>query len=460
MKKHKLLLILIFVLYFVLKMKFLSLPLHNDEISHLEGVLKIKDNNFSPIVEWWGYHPPVVFLTAALLSLINLNLIVLLRILSSLFGLGSLIMIYLLGKKIFNQKVGIISLLLLFFFPLFQSQSSLFHLSVPLMFFFLAAFYFFISKKWLWYLVFASLLVLTKEIGFIIVILLGLLNFFIYFKKNVKQAFKETFYILLPGTFFIIWLLLNKQILGWYLWPVFTNVLKNDFPFPQPDFISVIKANFLSTGNWLISIGFVFSVFYLLKTAGSFLYKKTLIFGFIIFLVFPVFFYFSLYLPRYTLFTYPLVFVIISVAIDILFNNFKLKTLAVLVFVFLFLIHWFHFSNKKISWAGEKNFGYSNIINNHLKTVVCVNNNFPSGLIMTHFPLNVAFSSSATGYTGGERQITELNMNTIGNFSGLIIISDFFLTNQQWLDMPSEIGMQKITEITNPGIKTTIYIRK
>lgn len=472
-KKEILLFFLIIdICFFLIKARFMFLPLHNDEFNHMEGVEKIVKNNFWPFVEWWSYHPPLVYEVVALIvSFVSKNNWVFVsHLVIAIFSFSVLIFTYFLGKEIFDEKVALLATLLLFFLPLFQSQSSLFHLAVPLTLFFLMSFYFWLKEKWSLYLLFSSFLILTKETGAVIVLILGLFDFLINVNRGFRNAVKRGIIINLPQLLLGAWMLLNKKFLGWYLWPFNVGLFtENRRIWGVESFGELLKTNFLDNGVWILTAGIILgsiASFWNREVRNIFI-KKESFFTIFLSLFFFLFFYYGVYLPRYTLFTLPLLIIILAALInEILKINRLLGFLSLGAVIVIFSLNWFHFSNRRIRWNGEENYGYVNIVRNHKKVVDFVVANFPTVKVATHYPLDVSFAWPLADYNRdkevGLTKIKDFTFEEAASFKGIIVISDLYIRHageigERLPDLERLDRVRRVKVIRDRGIKTWIY---
>ena len=215
------LILLICTINFLARIFFVNMPLHLDETTAMNGVIVVLNNHLNPFVDFFGYKPPVMFLIPSLLSYFTGPNIIIPRLLIYFCSSLLLYFVYLIGKDIFkNKKIGLWSVILLFVYPMFICQSFVFQDQIPTALFFTMSFYFLYSEKFIWYIVSSVLLVMTRELGIISIIIFLFFDLFIYRKKVVESIISHG----VPLMVFGVWMLLNKYLLGWYLWP-FNNKL-------------------------------------------------------------------------------------------------------------------------------------------------------------------------------------------------------------------------------------------
>lgn len=455
------------ICFFVIKSQFFFLPLHNDEFNHMEGVVNIVENNFFPFVEWWSYHPPLIFELVALTGsfLFFNNWILAARLTIALFGFLTLVFTFFLGKSILKKEsVGFLSAILLFFLPIFQAQSSLFHLAIPFTCFFLAFFYFYLKEKWLLYLLFGSFLVLTKEPAVIIIFILGIFDFLTNVRKGWRKRIIRLIIINLPQFLFIAWMLLNKRYLNWYLWPYNIKFFSSDKPYQGvKSLLALVKISFWEEGIWILTLGLILTILFsvISKKFKNTFFKKEIFLFFFTAAFFCLFFYIGAYLPRYILFIFPLLIIVLAA-----FINEVIKFKQKLGFVFLFLVilvfclNWFHFSDKPITWAGERNYAYVNIILNHKKTVDFVNNNLPQAKIISHYPFGTIFNWRFAGYVKVDSnrclEIDDSDFENLHDFKGVLIVSDD-IPELDWAIFGNTSQISLLEDVPGKGVRTRIY---
>ena len=120
----------LFLLVLLFKIPVLNLPLFGDEMHFVSGSLGILKNHLNPFVEFWGYKPPFLFFTTAIVYQLFGFSIIATRLVIVFFAALALFFTYLLGKELFDRKTGILASLLLFISPLFFMQSGLFHVAI------------------------------------------------------------------------------------------------------------------------------------------------------------------------------------------------------------------------------------------------------------------------------------------------------------------------------------------
>ncbi len=165
---------------------------------------------------------PLVRIAAGLMLLILQPSIKVTQLTSTLFFLGSLYLIYLIGKQIFkNEWLGLLAAFFFSFYQVIYDYSRWLMLDIPLTFFVLLTFYFiynsnYFANKKNTTLAFISitLVALTKIQGLIYVLFFLLHNFYVIIKMKKLTRLKNIIVgIVLFIIFVIPWILLNKDSL-------------------------------------------------------------------------------------------------------------------------------------------------------------------------------------------------------------------------------------------------------
>jgi len=185
-----------------------------------------------------------------------------------IFGIAGIYALYLIGKKLFDKKVAILSSLLLATSGLYLSVGIFgihdFLITVLILF----AFFFYLESRYIWCAVFVCIAVLTKET--VIFFAVSILISDLFIRKRVKF---ETFTPIIV----LIWYIEFLHFSGYHLW--------NDWNFsPEPkqgSFMTMVNNilklqlfNKYAYENWLHLFVFNFNWVYWIFALGSFYFLK------------------------------------------------------------------------------------------------------------------------------------------------------------------------------------------
>lgn len=433
-------------LVFFFKRQCLNLPAFGDEINYIHGTLTIIKHHLDPFVYYWDYKPPVFLMIAASMCKIFGYSLIILRIPILLFSFLMLYFTFLIGKKIYNERTGFLASLLLFFSPQFFSQSGLFYSDILVGALTLSTIYFFLENDMLKYLIFAGLLVLTKELAVLTVISIAIYKFLIGWQEHndPSQAFlyklgilvRRSLLLLSPLLFFIVWMLLNKLFLGWFLWPHWSHLVQKfsiDLGLYHFIFMSALWVNFKFLVTLVILVSLLLS---LISNNGirQQLFKKELLLFFIISVTGIIGLgglshnTFYGYTPRYLLYIQPLFFLTGSACIVQLVKD---RTVSALIFGVIMLLFIFSWKSTDGYWY-DLNMDYLDIIQTHEQTIKFLEKNFPSNIIVANMPIKNELTDKAYGYVHDPLNyvITNvplaLNNKNIGQAPVIVVSSKYF----------------------------------
>jgi len=126
-----------------------------------------------------------------------------------LFGIGGIVALYLIGEKLFDKRVALISALLLATSGLFLSNGIFGIHDFLMTSLILVAFFFYLNSRYIWYAIFASIAVLTKETA--IFFALSIIISDLVVKKNAR------FPVFMP-VILLAWYVEFVHFSGYHLW--------------------------------------------------------------------------------------------------------------------------------------------------------------------------------------------------------------------------------------------------
>jgi hypothetical protein len=317
---------------------------------------------------------------------------------------------YLLGKFLFNNKIGIIASLFLFFSPMYFALSGQLLYEIPLAAMTVVTLYFGLKREIIPYIISASILVLTKEPGVLVII--ALLIYFLIEKIKIKKLLIYS----LPIFFLFLWFIWFKSQVG--------HFVSSDF-FAPTNIVMIIKRFaaityqvFLWNYNWLLTIPVALMLFREKIKIVQLPLILIIIFYIILFSVAPIYL-----LPRYLLPISPLFFILSSAAIYKFFRG-RLNVvvlLVILLFITCYRYNWgikgfiqdpiFHstiFYPKNLTSVvnGELNLDYIDIVKTEDQTLDFIFNKY-SNSVVAPFPL---FEDAGLEINVGNRQWSKYNI--------------------------------------------------
>jgi 4-amino-4-deoxy-L-arabinose transferase-like glycosyltransferase len=179
-KRFLVALLLVFCLLRVLSFAGSALPEWDESVYLATGKYIFSGGSaglFEPI------RPLVLPAVTGLFWQFGLDYILASRIFVLLCSLGVLYLVYLLGRDIFSENVGILAATLLALTPIFFSQSTLIYTSMPATLLSLLATYFFIRKRYVWAGLFVALATMTRYTQVLVFLVFVLFLIFDYISE-------------------------------------------------------------------------------------------------------------------------------------------------------------------------------------------------------------------------------------------------------------------------------------
>ena len=151
---------------------------------------------------WEESRPLILPLIIGLGWLLDFNVVYFARVLSIIFAISVIFMVYLIGSKLFSRKIGLLAALFTAFSYHFLFFSPNILTEIPSTFFVLLAFYFFIENKFFLVGLFSGIAVMTRLFQVFTLIGIGL-TFLLYFYN--KKYFHRRLHLIIFG--FLIFIL-------------------------------------------------------------------------------------------------------------------------------------------------------------------------------------------------------------------------------------------------------------
>ncbi len=212
-----------------------------DACWQLSNALYIAQNHEIPLHEMFGrtepfWAPPFFHFVVAffynIFSVFGGNAaLVLIKLVSPLFGISFLVFSYLIGKELFNGKVALYALLFLAVIPVQFDYSIFSYVDGVVGALAVASVYFMLKDRYVISAILAGLTILTKYNG--IFILPVLLFIFYYKRESMKDIWKKlAAFCIVSGALGSLWFLRNLVYLGNPVWP-FMNSLFHGYSVPS-----------------------------------------------------------------------------------------------------------------------------------------------------------------------------------------------------------------------------------
>lgn len=313
------------VLFLILyRLPLLSIPFYYDEAwSYAMAVFDMHQTGPTLIPghasEWYTRGHPLMyyFVSSCWLSLFGASLVS-----AHLFSLAvsclSLVAVYYTLRHLVNTGTAVIAVLGLTAQSMFLAQSTMLLPEIWLMLFSVVAFWGYFAKRWLWFALAATVLVLSKETGLVLLAAfffdkLILERFFIARSQTrLKGWFLELGVLSIPLAAFGGFLLLQKANLGYYFYPEHTGMMSLDIPTALSK-LNGISRMLVTNGRRLwIAIALPMLAFLLLKRKVSSQHGHLMAFSLMFIAGYLLFSCVNFFTARYVLSILPFLFLILA----------------------------------------------------------------------------------------------------------------------------------------------------
>jgi len=213
----------------------LSHSVSGDACWHLSASRFMADNNEIPSFEGLGrlqafWPPPAFHLIGALFfkifSMISLDIANLsLKLISPIFGTLTIIISYLMIRRLFDEKTAFYSMIFLNFIPVFLDYSILAYVGSTTAFFSILSVYLILNKRYILSSTSLGLAILTKYTAVFMFPMILYLAYKSY--PNKKESLRKlSVIVFLPLLISSIWFIRNFILLGNPFWPFLNGIFK------------------------------------------------------------------------------------------------------------------------------------------------------------------------------------------------------------------------------------------
>ena len=343
---------LMMILFFIYKHFHVGSPLFHDELEVYGRALYYMIDNGPTMIpgsmdtDLSRGHPLFFVFFMSLFTKLFGGSYVVARILALLMSLGVIASTYCLGKEMFNKKTGFLAAVLLIFQPIFITQSTMILPEMMLALLGMLSLLFYLQQRYVYYFIFASLLILTKETGIVL-----------FAAIVINEWYNDRFRISIglivraikwsaPLSCFILFLIVQKIQLGWYLYPYHTGFISFAAEDVAGRFLLGAKHFFYDQGRFMILTLLLIDVLKMKKKEVTDVLGKNFL-TLSLWLMFFAFSSLNFFMARYQLLVLPLLMIFAVTFLSIRPNNYKHFLLYIILTIpFLFNYHTFSTDNN------------------------------------------------------------------------------------------------------------------
>lgn len=377
------------------------------------------------------------------------------RTLPLLLSILVLIFTYLVGKSMFNEKIGAGATLLLLGQNIFLAQAAFQLPEILMTLLFLSSIYYRIEKKNLGFIISSLLLLITKEPAIVLLGILFLYDFFILKKEFIlKRKIINSWVYIIPVLFMIGFYFHQYIVQGWVLFPRHVGFMRFDWSHYFNQFSRYFSFTFIFHGrNALFFLTLIIGGIAIAK-------RKTIeksknsgnIFLISILFLFLIVSAVNFYSNRYILAIFP-AFTLLSS--NLIFKVLKLKLLApIAVLAFTFTAIFYSFKNKD---GVDSSLGYVNSIACRQQALSFIQNkNWEDRAIFSGFIFEKSITHYAPGYLAKGEEFKNVNKQPFQ-------VSDIAIVIDKDVDEKSILKsnlFQLIQSFKNGNSYCNIYLKK
>ncbi|CAN5175381.1 hypothetical protein BH09BAC5_BH09BAC5_23000 [soil metagenome] len=268
--------------------------------------------------------------------------------------------------------------------------------------FILLAFHAWLENKKGQYILWASLLVLTKESGLVLPAALCLwdfISFIRYRKLSFFTQIKKRFFSAVPFFFAIVFFIVQRKQMGWFFFPRHIGFIDLSFHAIKSKLWTAIFGQlFVFNGGIFLTISFVLAAaFLIIKKINIPAIQKRSLFVILLFSgCFIIFSSLNYYSPRYILCLYPLLFLCAAFFITEAFTRFTVYIPASLILCLAIVQSWYTFNFKTIL---DSDLGYVDAVTTQKQAIHwCLENGYREKEIFAQHQLERGMTSDAAGF--------------------------------------------------------------
>lgn len=404
------------ILLLIIKIPTLDLPHYWDEAfpysyaigymtEHGPGIL----SDAAP-AEYTTGHPLLYYFLQASWNMLVGDTIWMQRILPLIFSLGSLWLTFFMGRLLFNARIASGAVILFVCQSGFLGNAT-FQLPETLLTLLMLSTICFLctGRKWL-FVVFATLLLFTKEPAVVLLLLIFLFHFFIILRnKPWKQRLNIWWIYTIPVALNLLFYVHQYFTRGWFLFPRHTGFMDFGTGFFTDQLSRYFAHLMIYEGrNGMLFTAVILLMYYLIKNRRSLrltdigrnsILPGTLIAGYLLFSSV------NFYSNRYILCLYPLFCLLVSAILCYALPIRLLYVTGIMILAAVTL--WFSFTNKNTS---DHSLGYADSVRCQMEVIAfCRENGLQDTTIQTGFLMSKYLTSHYPRYIEKDDLFTRVN---------------------------------------------------
>jgi len=398
---YLLLSLVVIILFVIYKIPFLNFPFYWDEAWVYGPSVRLMAENVPSLlpdalpIDYSRGHPLFFHFFGALWAKVFGSSLISLHSFALTVSVFLLVVSFKFAKEFFSEKIAFITVLTLSLQPIFLAQSVLVLPEVMLALFSLLTIYYYLKKKFIWYFIFGTALIMTKESGVVVFCALSLFSFLINIKKlKLKYLIVDILKILSPLVVIFIYLYIQYSMYGWFFFPGHIDFITTDLSAVWNKLTDGYGAYLaIYQGRNLLFFSSVLIFIYLLIRKKKLEYKNMLLLFLIFIIGFLMFSSLNFFSNRYIM---CIILPFILLTVGIIFQGLKNKYIMI-VFLIVFTGLQYREINKKTN--SDHNLGYINAVKVHQSMInYCTDKELQNKYFYSYFMTRVIMTNHLSGY--------------------------------------------------------------
>lgn len=387
----------------------LSLPSFWDEAwSYLPAILNMAETGPSLLpdpqtAELYRGHPLFFYFTSSVWVAVFGRSFIMMRLFPLIISMLLLTVLYIFANKHFGRKIAAVTTLFMLVQSVFIAQSSMLLPEMMLALLSLLTLDAFLSGKKVRFILWGTLLALTKETGLVLIISCILIRIIEPWWNKETKPFKDRItasrHLLVPLLMTALFFITQKIIMGWFFFPEHIGLLSFSFSSVIHRLGGYSSWLFIGFGRNLLSItaGAALVVLFIRKT-GIEAEKLKAIYSILLFAVlYMIFLSVNFYSPRYLLSVLPLFILLCVFVISVASEPYRYLHYLILLVIFANNL-WFTWDKRT---DADHNLGYADAVAvTKQVTAFCSEQNWEDRHIATHFLMRQYLALPSAGYIG------------------------------------------------------------
>ena len=460
------LLFLLIIVFVIIEIPYINRPLYWDEAwsygPAVDAMYRHGPSLMPTSISAWlsRGHPLFFYFISSLWMTIFGNNMIAIHLFFILISILLIVFVFKTTTFVNNKKAGIFASIIIVSIPLFLSQATFLLPEMLIALLSTMYVYYYLKQKLVFELITASLLVLTKETGIIIVFSILLYHFIsglvkIKSSKEIKSIIFSTVLHSIPVFVAISFFFIQKLTRGWFFYPEHLGMLT----FNITDFIGkldlIFKYIFVNEGRFILSFTSLIAVTWLF-CKNKFRQKELnyFILGTIILIFYSLFSALNFFTLRYLLAIIPIFSIIAGILINKLFKN---KIYLSIIVIFLFSLISVFFTIKS-NGNGDNTLSYKNMITANKKIIdFCEEQNLYNDKIYSNFLMKYNLQNTFLNYLNSDKTFTIVDDFNDADY--IIVSSNENYPNKDMVKDTNKFKLLK-SVIINQSSWCEIYKRK